>query len=200
MCVSPCVRRDKIGLESKRNGGEKSGKEVRYFVRVRAPIQFLFPSNRAKPWRGLRQAYSWTSLFFIFTTTHSASPTECGLVCKFFFLFYWYQSYHWYQRTIWMRCIFTNRTMEWHHFLLVPIEPLVPMDHRNCLVPNQATWETNPSPLNEMHIHQLTEPLEWHHFLLVPILPLAPMDHQFDESYPFVYIGLGPQKFKDLSL
>ena len=24
---------------------------------------------------------------------------------------------------------------------------------------------------------------------MVPIVPLAPMDHQFDESYPFVFIG-----------
>ena len=26
-------------------------------------------------------------------------------------------------------------------------------------------------------------------FLLVPIVPLVPMDRQFDELYPFVYIG-----------
>ena len=28
------------------------------------------------------------------------------------------------------------------------------MDHWNCPVPNQVTWENNLSPLNEMHIHQ----------------------------------------------
>ena len=28
------------------------------------------------------------------------------------------------------------------------------MDHWNCPVPSQVTWENNPSPLNEMHIHQ----------------------------------------------
>ena len=44
--------------------------------------------------------------------------------------------------------------LEWHHFLLVPIVPLVPMDHWNCPVPNQVTWENNLSPLNEMYIHQ----------------------------------------------
>ena len=40
------------------------------------------------------------------------------------------------------------------HFLLVPMVPLVPMDHRNCPVLSQVTWENNLSPLNEMHIHQ----------------------------------------------
>ena len=48
--------------------------------------------------------------------------------------------------------------LEWHHFLLVPIEPLVPMDHLNCAVSSQVTWENNLSPLNEMHIHQ------WNHW------------------------------------
>ena len=28
------------------------------------------------------------------------------------------------------------------------------MDHRNCAVSSQVTWENNLSPLNEMHIHQ----------------------------------------------
>ena len=28
------------------------------------------------------------------------------------------------------------------------------MDHRNCPIPSQVTWENNLSPLNEMHIHQ----------------------------------------------
>ena len=28
------------------------------------------------------------------------------------------------------------------------------MDHRNCPVLSQVTWENNQSPLNEMHIHQ----------------------------------------------
>ena len=28
------------------------------------------------------------------------------------------------------------------------------MDHRNCPVPSQVTWENNQSPLNEMHIHR----------------------------------------------
>ena len=28
------------------------------------------------------------------------------------------------------------------------------MDHWNCPVPSQVTWENNQSPLNEMHIHQ----------------------------------------------
>ena len=45
-------------------------------------------------------------------------------------------------------------SLEWHPSLLVPIVPLVPMDHRNCPVPSQVTWENNQSPLNEMHIHQ----------------------------------------------
>ena len=40
--------------------------------------------------------------------------------------------------------------MEWHPFLLVP------MDHRNKPVPSQATWENNLSPLNVMHIHQIS--------------------------------------------
>ena len=44
--------------------------------------------------------------------------------------------------------------LEWHHFLLVPIVPFVPMDHWNCPVPSQTTWENNLSLLNEMHIHQ----------------------------------------------
>ena len=44
--------------------------------------------------------------------------------------------------------------LEWHPFLLVPIIPLVPMDHRNCPVPSQVTWENNLSPLNEMHLQQ----------------------------------------------
>ena len=39
--------------------------------------------------------------------------------------------------------------LEWHHFLLVPIVPLVPMDHWNinCPVPSQTTCENNLSPL-----------------------------------------------------
>ena len=37
---------------------------------------------------------------------------------------------------------------------MVPIVPLVPMDHWNCPVPSQTTRENNLSPLNEMHIHQ----------------------------------------------
>ena len=54
-----------------------------------------------------------------------------------------------------MRCILTRtEPLEWHHFLLVPIEPLVPIDHWNCPVPSQATWENNLSPLYEMHINQ----------------------------------------------
>ena len=44
--------------------------------------------------------------------------------------------------------------LEWHHFLLVPIEPSVPMDRQNCPVTSQATWENNLSPLYEMHIHK----------------------------------------------
>ena len=28
------------------------------------------------------------------------------------------------------------------------------MDHRDCPVPSQVTWENNLSPLNVMHIHQ----------------------------------------------
>ena len=33
--------------------------------------------------------------------------------------------------------------LEWHHFLLVPIVPFVPMDHWNCPLPSQTTWENN---------------------------------------------------------
>ena len=65
----------------------------------------------------------------------------------------------WNEEYTWHVCISTSlyspiEPLEWHHFLLVPIEPLVPMDHRNCPVPSQVTWENNLSPLNEMHIHQ----------------------------------------------
>ena len=33
--------------------------------------------------------------------------------------------------------------LEWHHFLLVPVVPFVPMDHWNCPLPSQTTWENN---------------------------------------------------------
>ena len=80
---------------------------------------------------------------------------------------------------------------------LVPIEndviPMVLLVNMHfikgtSIIFSQVTWENNLSPL-KWDAYSSIELLEWHPFLLVPILPLVPMDHQFDESYPFVYIG-----------
>ena len=98
-------------------------------------------------------------------------------------IFYWYQSHHWYQWTIgiaWYlarpheKIISPVEPLEWHHFLLVP------MDHRNR--------ENNRSPLNEMHIHQQNhwndilfywyQSYHWYQWTI-----------GIDESYPFVCIG-----------
>ena len=66
-----------------------------------------------------------------------------------------------------------------------PIEPLVPMDHRNCPVPSQATRENNLSPLNETHINQKNHWNDiifywyqsYHWYQWTPFLsPLTPME------------------------
>ena len=61
---------------------------------------------------------------------------------------------------------YTDRTIEWHPFLLVPIEPLVPMDYRNCPVPivplvPKDTLLTPLTPMESICEYWTTTKMAW---------------------------------------
>ena len=73
------------------------------------------------------------------------------------------------------------------------------MDHWNCPVPSQVTWENNQSPLNEMHIHQQNHWNDtifyWYHWYqwtisLTNHIRLCILDMCVTLK-PFIYIPIG---------